>query len=66
MVAPVYLSVPIWTPGVGSLSCQVLGPEQGPPPQEVSRPGYLHEAVLPSFLRVEAPPETPQTDSSRS
>lgn len=67
MVAPLCLSVPIWTPRVGSLSCQVLSPEQGPSPQEVhpGPPGYLCEgpsACIPHSVpgrSWEPPPKTP-------
>lgn len=42
------LSVLIWTPGVGSLSCHVLSTGRGPSPQEVSPslPGYHHHSCL--------------------
>ena len=51
-LAPLCLTVSLWTPGGGSLSCQLLSPERGPPPQGISPspPRHLNEVLLPAFL----------------
>lgn len=65
-------SVPPWNPEVGSLSCQLLSPGRGPPPQGISpspptfvRSSCLHSSgVLGHFLG--APSEAPLTGLQHS